>query len=340
MRNVVNARLALMLGLLTGAFLAGCQTPGPQKTDAAAVAGATCPDEMQGQVTVAASAVPLAVPPELAAGPGSTEHPSLVARRVIISVAPKAAARGVRLFSSTLTMTPVGGTFTGWGTIDRGLERSKALDIDPGQLRIEPFLTSATVQAQTMTMDVLVSPGGAALDELAITTSPLWSSVQHPTRPDELQITFTPVRHMTVLDVVNARITLNVTAARARPTGELWRCTFENRFELVDHQSVLPNLWGLRKTGHDDEEDQWLALNDPTTGPFRAVFLNPEAARGFADWLRAAGAARVDKYLLGLFQLEEPDVDTPPAANRAIAVPFHGISTEELQTLEVKRLGE
>jgi hypothetical protein len=340
MRNLVNARFALVLGLLIGMFLAACQTSVPTKTTASAVAGATCPDDMQDQVAVAASAVPLAIPPELTAAADSTEHPSLVARRVIVSVAPRAAAQGARLFSSVLTMTTVGGTFTGWGTIDRDLERSTALDIIPGRLRVQPFLTSATIHAQTMTMDVLVTPGSTPLDELAIGTGPLWLSLQHPTRPDELRITFTPVRHMTVFDVVNAKITLDVTAARARPTREFWHCTFENRFELIDHESVLPNLWGLRKTGRRGEEDQWLALNDPSTGPFRAVFSNPEAAHGFADWLRATGATLVDKYPLGLFQLDEPDVDTPPAANRAVAVPFHGISTEELQILEVKRLGE
>lgn len=190
MRNVVTAPLVLFVGWLTGALLAGCQSRVPA---ASALVEATCPNEMQDQVTVAASAIPLTVPPELVTGVVSTEHPGQVARRVIVSVAPKAAAHGARLLSSTLTIATVGGTFTGWAAIDRSLQRSEAMDIIAGRLRIQPFPTSATLQAQTLTIDALVTPGSKPLDELAIATSPLYSAPNTPTQPND-QLTTPSIR--------------------------------------------------------------------------------------------------------------------------------------------------
>jgi len=322
-------------------ILAGCQSTGGKQPAPAALEDATCPDGMQDQVQIAGSAVPLEIPEELARGSEATEHRNQFARRVIVSVAPKSIAVGARVFSSTLTMTTVGGVFAGWGALDRGQEHVNALDIIPGRLRIQPFLDSKSLQAQTMSVDVLVKPGSTPFDELAITTTPLWNGEHHPVRPEELQLTFAPVRHMTVFDVVDARLTLTVTAATSRRVSSgLWRCSFESRLELIDRASVLPDLWGLRKTGFRGSESEWLALNDPTTGPFRAVFTNPEAARGFTDWLRATHAARIGQYSLGLFRPEAPDSNTPPAVNRAVAAPFHDITQQELEVLDVKRLGE
>ena len=330
-----------MMGLLMSAAVAGCQSSGAGQPSPAALDEAICPEGMQDQVAIAGSAVPLETPEELANVPGASEHRGQLARRVIVSVAPKSTAAGARIFSSTLTMTTVGGVFAGWAALDQGQERVKALDIIPGRLRIQPFLNSKSLQAQSMTVDVLVKPGSTPFDELAITTTPLWNDAQHPVRPEELRLTLAPVRHMTVFDVVDAQLTLTVTAATGRRGKPgLWRCSFENRLELIDRASVLPDLWGLRKTGFRGSESEWLALNDPTTGPFRAVFANPEAARGFTDWLRVTHATRIDRYSLGLFSPEAPDIDTPPAINRAVAVPFHAISPKELEVLDVKRLGE
>jgi hypothetical protein len=328
------------MGLLMSAAVAGCQSTGAGQPSPAALDEATCPEGMQDQVQIAGSAVPLEIPEALAHGSEATENSDQFARRVIVSVAPESMAAGAEIFSSTLTMTTVGGVFAGWAALDQRQERVKALDIIPGRLRIQPFLNSKSLQAQTMTVDVLVKPGSTPFDELAITTTPLWNDAQHPVRPEDLRLTLAPVRHMTVFDVVDARLTLTVTAAGRRGNPGLWHCSFENRLELMDRASLLPDLWGLRKSGFRGSENEWLALNDPTTGPFRAVFANPEAARGFTDWLRVTHATRIDKYALGLFSPEAPDIDAPPAINRAVAVPFHAISPQELEVLDVKRLGE
>lgn len=337
MRNDSVSIFIATMGFLIASELAGCQSTGGGQPSPAALEDAGCPEGMQDQVRVAASAVPLEMPAELAHGAEANAHLGQFARRVIVSVAPKSAVRGAKVFSSTLAMSTVGGVFAGWATLDRGQERFNALDVIPGRLRIQPFLNSKSLQAQTMTVDMLVSPGSQPLDELAVSTSPLWSNEQLPVRPEDLRLAFTPVRHMTVFDVVDAKLTLDILGSDAHG---LWRCSFESRLELIDRASVLPDLWGLRKTGFKGNQSEWLALDDPTTGPFRAVFTNPEAARGFSDWLRATHATRIEKYSLGLFRPEEPDSHTPPAATPTVAATFHGASQEELGKLDVRRLGE
>src|SRR5581483_2479178 len=218
------------MALSIAPMLAGCQSTGAEPPSPAALEDATCPDGMQDQVRIAGSAVPLEIPQELAQGSETTDHRSQFARRVIVSVAPGSMARGARVFSSTLTLTTVGGVFAGWAMIDRDQERVKALDIIPGRLRVQPWLDSKSFQAQTTTIDVLVKPGSTPFDELAITTTPLWSGEHHPVRPEDLQLSFAPVRHMTVFDVVDAKLTLTVMAATGKGGGRgLWRCSFENR---------------------------------------------------------------------------------------------------------------
>ena len=337
MRNYGVPAIIATIGLLIASVLAGCQSTGGTEPNQAALEDATCPEGLQDRVKVAGSAVPLEIPQELAHATEATEYNGQVARRVIVSVAPGSAVQGAKVFSSTLAISTVGGVFAGWATLDHSQERSKAVDVIPGRLRVQPFFNSKSLHAQTMTVDMLVKPGSTPLDELAIGTSSLWSDKQLPTRPEDLRLTFTPLRHMTVFDVVDARLTLDITASSAHTP---WHCSFESRVELIDRASVLPALWGLRKTGLGSAQSEWLALNDPTTGPFRAVFTNPEAARGFANWLRATRAIRIEKYVLGLFPLKDSDRRTPPAVTPPVAASFHGISREELEVLDVKRLGE
>jgi hypothetical protein len=184
---------------------------------------------------------------------------------------------------------------------------------------MEPFLSGSapTLKAQTIALDVFVTPGSVPIDEPVISTGALWSADEKPTQPDSLRITLMPMRHLTVFDAVEGTVALEVTAAVAahRPAREYWRCSFSTHFELIDHESVLPDLWVLRKAGVRRAESRSLELNDPVTGPFRAIFNDPRAARGFAAWLRATHAEHVGPYRLGM-------------------------SPDDLQSLEVQRLGE
>lgn len=300
------------------ALLTACEShPRP-----AIVSGATetdCPDEMQGQVRLTASAIPLTFPTSLSINAGSAEHPSLVARRIMVAVLPTGTARGIKVLSSRLSLTTVGGTLAGWASVGHDLAASNAIDVIPGRLRMEPFLggSAPTLKAQTLALDVFVTPGSVPLDEPVISTGALWSADDKPTQPDSLRMTLTPIRHLTVFDAVVGTVALEVTAAVGahRPAREYWRCSFSSRFELIDHESVLPDLWVLRKAGVRRAESRSLELNDPVTGPFRAIFNDPRTARGFAAWLRATHTEHVGPYRLGM-------------------------SIDELQNLEVERLGE
>jgi hypothetical protein len=191
-----------------------------------------------------------------------------------------------------------------------------------------------------MALDVFVTPGSAPIDESTITTGGLWNAEHKPTPPGSLRITLTPVRHLTVFDFVKGTFSLDLTAATKPSAREHWRCSFTTQLELIDHDSVLPDLWVLRRTGRPGLESQWLAFNDPTTGPFRAVFSDVQTARGFANWLRETQAQSVSVYQLGLFRPNEPNPNMPLTSRLSVAIPLHGISPEDLQNLEVKRLGE
>jgi len=200
--------------------------------------------------------------------------------------------------------------------------------------------SSPTLKPQTTALDVLIVPGSAPIDEPVITTSALWHADLTPIPPDDVRVNLTPVRHLTVFDVVEGTFTLQVTGARSRSAHEYWSCVFTTPLQLIDHDSVLPDLWSLRKSGPRGAPNEWLALSDPSTGPFRAIFSDLQTARGFASWVRASGATRIGTYRIGLFQPDREDGKTPPAGKRNSVVPFHEISREEMQALEVKRLGE
>ena len=278
-----------------------------------------CPDAMQSQVRLTASAIPLTFPASLNINAGSAGHPSLVARRIMVAVLPTGTARGIKVLSSRLTLTTVGGTLAGWASVGHELAASNAIDVIPGRLRMEPFLqgSAPTLRAQTIALDVFVTPGSVPIDEPLVSTGALWSAENKPTQPDSLRITLMPARHFTVFDTVEGTVALEVTAAVTahRPAREYWRCSFSTHFQLIDHESVLPDLWVLRKAGLRRAESLTLVLKDPVTGPFRAIFNDPRSARGFAAWLRATHAEHVGPYRLGM-------------------------SGDELRNLQVERLGE
>ena len=319
-------------------LVSGCAGSGART--ASAPTEVDCPDDIQSQVRLTASAVPLTFPAALNINAHSADHPALVARRVIVGVAPMGTARGITIFSSNLSLTTIGGTLAGWASIGHDLAASSAVDVIPGRLRIRPFTAGSRLSAQTMALDIFLTPGSSPIDESAITTSALWNAGRQPTAPGNLRITLTPVRHLTAFDFVKGTFSLELTAARKRSAHEHWRCSFTRQLELIDHESVLPEIWVLRKPAQPGAPSQWLAFNDPTTGPFRAVFTDLQTARGFASWLRETRTPTVGPYQLGLFRPAEPNPNTPLTSRLSVAIPFHGIAPEDLQTLEVKRLGE
>ena len=92
--------------------LIGCRSVTPERT--AAVEQDACPQRIQEQVKVAASAAALSIPRNLAPADDSN---GLVGRRVVISLYPGTAAAGLHLVSNTVAITTYGGTLEGVGRL-------------------------------------------------------------------------------------------------------------------------------------------------------------------------------------------------------------------------------
>jgi hypothetical protein len=217
----------------------------------------------------------------------------------------------------------------------------RAIDVTPGRLRIAPFLVGSTLQPQTVSIDLLVTPGGSPLDEMAVATEALWDSQLHPLSPDRAAISLTPLRHFTMYDQVEATLSLDYVATRSRAARTQWICSAETRFTLVDRTATAPNLWDLRKPAEFGRSEWWLALFSANAGPFRAIFTSPADARGFAGWLRQTHALRVGAYEVGMFRPEySGDARRTVPVSHSVADTFRAVSADDLDDLIVGRLGE
>jgi hypothetical protein len=313
---------------------------------------AVCPPEIQEQVKIVVSAAGITLPPNLA--PGDNSSNAVVGRRLVISLSPGAAAAGLHLVSNAITITTFGGTLEGmadasdsadattnrahaWPRI-RPISAERAIEVTPGRLRIAPFVAGDTLRPQTLSMDLLVTPGGSPLDEMVVATQALWDSQRHPLSPDRVAISLAPLRHFTMYDQVEATLSLDFTASRSRNAREQWTCSAESRFTLVDRNATAPNLWDLRKSA---DSEWWLALFFRETGPFRVIFTSPADAGGFAAWLRQTHALQVGGYEVGLFRPSySRDARRTVPAFHSVADTFRTVSPDDLDALIVGRLGE
>jgi hypothetical protein len=323
--------------------LIGCRSVTPERTVTAEQDA--CPQRIQEDVKVAASAAAMRIPRSLAPADNSN---GLVGRRVVISLSPGAAAAGLHLVSNALAITTFGGTLEGMGNTNEGagalitqISDVRAIDVTPGRLRIAPFLVGSILQPQTVSIDLLVTPGGSPLDEMAVATEALWDSQLHPLSPDRAAISLTPLRHFTMYDQVEATLSLDYVATRSRAARTQWTCSAESRFILVDRTATAPNLWDLRKPAEFGRSEWWLALFSANAGPFRAIFTSPADARGFAGWLRQTHALRVGAYEIGMFRPEySGDARRTVPVSHSVADTFRAVSADDLDDLVVGRLGE
>jgi hypothetical protein len=190
---LLSAVASCNLGLLTA-----CKAPLPTGVAATQFTPAACPGRLQGQVRIAVSAVPGLLPAGIAPG-------ELLARRVLIAASPAAGAEGARVVGSTLTITVVGGTFGGSvSTVDRrvlpggtdepgaALPRvaapDRAFEVIPGQLRVEPFYASSRLRAQTLTVDVILVPGGIPVTRMVASIPALWTTAGEPLPAAAVQV--------------------------------------------------------------------------------------------------------------------------------------------------------
>jgi hypothetical protein len=154
----------------------------------------------------------------------------------------------------------------------------------------------------------------------------MWDESGQAISPAQLTITFRSLSHMTVLDTVQATVQLDFTG-RYRSSNP-WRCTVQSKFQLVDHGSVLPDLWVLRQFDPIGKKWRTLALYSPTVGVFSAVFVDPATAAGFARWLRDTRARRVASYELGSVATDDAsDFLASPAGESKIEVRQFGAAS-------------
>lgn len=348
----VSSILLVAIGVVAVAVLFGCSDSGPWVLRAPPTLGgaaratlADCPDELRERVRVAASAMAISLPDGLSAQPGTTQPGELVARRLLVSASLTGGAAAVRVRGSTLTVTTVGGTFAGPASVvmrsnPPEVARDRALEVIPGRVRVEPFLSSSKLHPETIVFDVALIPGGVPVDKMIVSLSPLWTPERHPVAPDTLQITLSSERHLTVFDVVEAHVSLDVDGTGPARSHDTWECSYETHFTLVDHDSVLPEVWDLHTVPRDGRHKRWLALFAPAVGPFRVIFTNAQAAQAFATWLRTTGATHAGGYQLGLFERDADRSQATIPADRDIASTFQPVSVDEAQGLVVGRLGE
>jgi hypothetical protein len=279
-----------------------------------------------------ASVVPREVPRELTVGEGVDRRYAVLGRRLLVAVVAEGSAERLQILESSLSIAPFGGTFAGWAAIDG---TTAAVDVIPGRLRVTPFLASGRLLARTVTVDTIIQAGGAPLEQAVVTTGPLWDEARKPLPPDRVRVTLTPVRHFSSFDAVSAKLVLDF-RARAPRAQSAWHCSAETQLVLVDREAARPPLWDLGTSHRGGARKLWLALYDPKTGPVRAIFGDPVAARGFATWASQIGATRVGAYDLGVFQQE--DMDDPTAvvpADQRIMESYRRVTPENLAELKV-----
>jgi hypothetical protein len=175
---------------------------------------------------------------------------------------------------------------------------------------------------------------------MTVSLSSLWTPDGHPVAPETLEMAVSAERHLTVFDVVEAHVSLDVEGAGSADSHGIWKCTYETSFTLADHDSVLPALWDLHLASRDGKPRRWLALFKPAVGPFRAIFTDAQAAQAFASWLRSTGATRVGQYQLGLFEADKERSHATIPADRDIGSSFRPASADDVLNLTVGRLGE
>jgi hypothetical protein len=323
--------------VLIATLIAGCQNTRPTPSVPDEDELAACAESQQAGIALRVSVSARDLPKELVTSEGVAKHYPFLARRLLIAVVPHGTAGQWKIISNELAITPVGGTFEGWATFSSA---AVGVDVAPGRLRIDPFLTEGAIRAQTSTVDAVIRLGGGPFDQASITTAAMWDSAERPVSPDALQLTLTPLRHFTVYDAVKAKVTLRFVAQPARNAVPC-RGTVETQVQLVDREVARPPLWDLGTSYKGGIRKRWLALYDPTTGPVRAIFTDPVAARGFALWAQQTAATHVGRFQLGTFESEDLDkgfASVPTDA--AILESYRPITAEDRAALKVGPLAE
>ena len=312
-----------------------------------------CPEWTSGQLGLAVSVAPIAVPDALTVSEGAVSGYGIQARRISIAVKPPQMASGVHLIASNLSIYIFGGIFRGWATPgqfadasmgskaaivkpqSRVVSSTQALEVMPGRVSVTPFLSGKRLHAQTQAFDVAILPGGVSVDQPVLTATSFWDKDERPIAPTQLDVKLSPLRLSSVYRTVEAKITLDYEISNSKGS-EQFSCSATRLEVLVDRDAIRPALWDVGVPTQYGARKKWLALYSPATGAVRAVFTTPEAANAFTRWVQQVGAVTAGKYSLGLFTPADRNEEEPVLPSDAsIMETFQPISVEELAHLRV-----
>ncbi len=304
----------LLAGLLPAIALTGCGTP-PQRAEfTSGYPTYNCPATLEGQVTLQAEVRPLDLQ---ATGLHQTSIATRgsLGRRLLVSVTPSGLRPNDRIVWSTLSVATFGGTLLGWdrfelATPDPGSQETSTVVSSPGQLKITRVAKGRRDLAGGQSVDLLIMPGGVAVDDTVVHFSALWTEDGAPLSSDRVATRLIPLRHPPGLDLVEATLDLSF-VVRVAETGDEWVCASQARMTLVDREALRQPLWDLGLASKNAVRKERLALFDPTLGAVRLVFDNPASAHSFASWLRSTGATRVGEYPLSVFEQSGPSPARP-----------------------------
>jgi hypothetical protein len=253
-----------------------------------------CPDALDGQVRLEVEVQGIEVN-----NPG-------VGRRLFIAVTPAGLSAGDRVVWSALTVDSYGGIFTGWDQLRQPKSDLRSqlatVALAPGQLRITRAARgSKTDLAGMYSIDVLLMPGGVAVDDTIVRIPRLWHEDGTPLPGSDVTAQLLPVRHPPGLVSVEADFTLDF-VIRLGKNGDEWTCSAQTRATLVDQAAVRQPFWDLGLAAANSARREWLALFDPALGGVRLVFDSPAAAKSLADWMRATRSTQLGKYSVRAFR--------------------------------------
>jgi hypothetical protein len=255
-----------------------------------------CPDALEGQVRL-----------EVEVRNIDASNPGALGRRLLISVTPAGLRAEDRIVWSALTVASFGGTFVGWDRLlqsngdRRGRDPLATVALAPGQLRITRVARGTPDLAGMYSIDVLLMPGGVAVDDTIVRIPRLWRDDGTPLPPREVTIQLVAVRHPPGLDTIEASFSLDF-VVRVGRGGDEWSCSAQARTTLVDRDAVRQPFWDLGLASANAGRREWLALFDSALGGFRLVFDSPAAANSFVRWMRATRSTQAGQYAVRAFR--------------------------------------
>lgn len=306
--------------------LAGCAHPPHRAEFSGGYPAYDCPDDLSGQVTLQAEVRPIDMRAADFHDPAIATSGS-VGRRLLVSITPSGLQPDDRIIWSTLNVATYGGTLLGWdklniGAATSGRDQLSNVGLSPGQLKITRIAKRRTDLTGNYSVDLLVMPGGVAVDDSIVHVPALWEGSGAPLHAEVISPQLVPVRHAPGLDVVQANLELSY-VVRMGDTGDEWVCAAESRVTLVDHDSLRLPFWDLGLASTNSARNEWLAMTDPALGAVRLVFDDPARAHSFASWLRMTRATRVGHRRLAVFQ--QP--------GRVAGRPFGPVGEDMIKTL-------